>query len=321
MMGNCLDEGVIQAFLDGELAADTVETVTRHVALCDDCAVLLTEAEDESALVYSALEQEFDSLVPTHRLWTKINSSIEEEKRSNSLWQRFLLGVSDLGLQLSRPSVAAFASLLLVISVFSSLWILRPIPLNSEVAVDTSPGGFTEVDFGTPALPSADTASTAPQTTGAGAQNTDAPETPPVKTARQTEYASFNRESAENRPVRTSRKADSSAIADREAEGDVRPPTASKLNYVPGEESYVKTIAALNTSVDAGKDVNLKPSERFAFEKDMAVIDDAISKMKAEIRKNPNNEAAKQVLLASYQNKIDLLNSVSERNDLIASIR
>ena len=46
---------------------------------------------------------------------------------------------------------------------------------------------------------------------------------------------------------------------------------------------------------------------RFAFERDLAMTDDAIKKMKKEVKRNPNDEAAKQVLRASYQNKIDLL--------------
>jgi hypothetical protein len=53
----------------------------------------------------------------------------------------------------------------------------------------------------------------------------------------------------------------------------------------------------------------------------MAVVDDAINKMRNEVKKNPKNESAKQVLYASYQNKIDLLNSVSRKEELMASLR
>jgi hypothetical protein len=43
--------------------------------------------------------------------------------------------------------------------------------------------------------------------------------------------------------------------------------------------------------------------------------------MKAEVRRNPKDEAAKQILRASYQNKIDLLSSVADKTDLMASLR
>ncbi|MGI8639065.1 MAG: anti-sigma factor family protein, partial [Pyrinomonadaceae bacterium] len=84
-MKNCFDEGTIQAFLDGELASDLLENVARHVAVCDGCALLMAEAEEESAFAFSALEQEFNTLVPTQRLWTKINDSIVRERKS--VWQ------------------------------------------------------------------------------------------------------------------------------------------------------------------------------------------------------------------------------------------
>jgi hypothetical protein len=73
--------------------------------------------------------------------------------------------------------------------------------------------------------------------------------------------------------------------------------------------------------VSRQKDSVLRPSERVSFERDMAVVDDAITKMKKEVRRNPKNESAKQVLYTSYQNKIDLLNSVSQREELVASLK
>jgi hypothetical protein len=42
--------------------------------------------------------------------------------------------------------------------------------------------------------------------------------------------------------------------------------------------------------------------------------------MRQEVKRNPKNESAKQVLYSSYQNKIDLLNSVSQKQELMASI-
>src|SRR4029079_2340373 len=94
----------------------------------------------------------------------------------------------------------------------------------------------------------------------------------------------------------------------------------ARPDYIPGEESYVKTIASLDQTVNGQKDAVMKPSERVSYERDMAVVDDAINKMRAEVRKNPKNESAKQVLYTSYQNKIDLLNSVSQREELVASL-
>lgn len=90
---------------------------------------------------------------------------------------------------------------------------------------------------------------------------------------------------------------------------------------LPGEESYVRTIASLAKTVDSQKDTVLRPGERIAYERDMALVDDAIKKMRQEVKRNPKNDSAKQVLYSSYQNKIDLLNSVSQKEELVASLK
>ena len=130
----CLDEGTIQAFLDGELKDAQMATVTRHIALCDDCAYLLSEAEEESAFAFSALDGDMNTLVPTQRLWSKINDSIIEEKRQHSFWYNFKALISNL----SSPSIAAFASLVIVAGLFAALLIPRPMPNNNEVAVNNN---------------------------------------------------------------------------------------------------------------------------------------------------------------------------------------
>ncbi|PYT00558.1 MAG: hypothetical protein DMF63_08310 [Acidobacteria bacterium] len=91
--------------------------------------------------------------------------------------------------------------------------------------------------------------------------------------------------------------------------------------YLPGEESYVRTISDLKQNVDAQKDSVMTPSSRVSYERDMAVVNDSIKRMRDAVKKNPRNQAARQVLYSSYQNKIDLLNSVSQREELMASLR
>src|SRR5690606_10875409 len=72
-------------------------------------------------------------------------------------------------------------------------------------------------------------------------------------------------------------------------------PRAMTLQYVPGEESYIRTIDELNASVEMQKDRVLPPSSRIAFERDLAVVDDAIGRMQQVVRRNPRDQAAKQV--------------------------
>ncbi len=301
MRDKCFDEGVIQAFLDGELAAELSENVARHVALCDDCAILLAEAEDETAFAFSVLESELNTLVPTQRLWSKINDSIGKEEKS--FWQKVYAFVSN-------PTSIAFASMLVVFAVFVGTLNLQQTgkPENSVArSVQTKQSAV---------LPASETKINIAQTP----QTADLPEikiteAKQSKTDYQVVITKF--EKAERSPKIN--KQPNSNTKTPDIEPNYEPRMASE--NLSGEDTYLKTIAALTKTVDNRKGETLKPSARFAFEKDLAVIDDAILMMQKEVKKNAKNEVAKEMLRASYQNKIDLLNSVSEKSELMASLR
>jgi hypothetical protein len=309
MTEKCFDIGTIQAFLDGELTSERMEAVSRHIALCDDCAISLAEAEEESAFAFSALEQEFNTLVPTQRLWTKINDSIERENKS--FWKPIFAFFSN-------PTIAAFASLLIVFGLFTALLSFRSETPN-DFASKTEQRRENSIPASTTAQPNI-------QNPTENIQTPSSIERPALVLA-----TSSSNNKPESRFVKTD------LIKQREAKSNVNnqrnAPQTSTPNLsvenvqlasnenVAGEDSYVKTIATLQETVNSRKDEVLKPSARFAFERDLAVTDNAIKTMRAEVKQNPKNEAAKQILKASYQNKIDLLNSVAEKNELMASLK
>ena len=88
-----------------------------------------------------------------------------------------------------------------------------------------------------------------------------------------------------------------------------------------GEESYVRTIASLSKTVETQKETLLRPGERISFERDLAVVDNAIDRIRKKVRKDPKNDSARQILYSSYQSKIDLMNSVTQKEELVASLR
>jgi hypothetical protein len=298
MMEKCFDEGTLQAFLDNELSHELSQRVARHVADCDPCAIMLAEVEEETAFAFAALEQEFNTLVPTQRLWSKINESIEVQQRKRGFWQH----VSGLlsGFSFTNPHVIAFGSLLLIVGVVSTLIILKN-DISNGVAQQTpqiAPPSVTRVNNPAPIVD-------VPGTTPTEEDDQDFKEPSPQYRAVKTD---FRKEEKFNR-----------------TEGDVVTPpirhTSVVSQYVDGEESYVNTIARLEKTVDENKDEVLKPSQRFTYEKDMAVVNDTIKKMREQVKKNPKNQDAKQILFATYQNKIELLNSVTQRGELMASLR
>ncbi len=299
MREKCFDEGTIQAFLDGELASDLLENIARHISACDDCAVLMAEAEEESAFAFSALEQEFNTLVPTQRLWTKINDSIGKVKKS--IWQT----VFDF---FKNPTITAFASLLIVFGLFMTFLSLQ----KSEPVNVVAQNDLNQPKVITPVFTPEIVSQTLPKVGSVKPQVAALRNDKKVYQVVKTDFAK-----PENSPKVNNRRIIQPELPNAE-------PDYTKLaanNYLSGEESYLKTIAALEKTVDSRKDQILRPSSRFAFEKDLAVVNDAIKQMKEEVKKNPKNEVAKDVLRASYQNKIDLLSSVSEKTELMASLK
>jgi anti-sigma factor RsiW len=302
MMEKCYDEGTLQAFLDNELNPELSQKVARHVADCDPCAFMLAEVEEETAFAFAALEQEFNTLVPTQRLWTKINESIEIQSRNRSVWQK-LSGFFG-NLNLFNPQILAFGSLLLVVGVVSVLIVMKngQTPERAKnIELTVSPvQSVAKNENRVPVI--------TPQSDEPPVVDQSKVNVPRTKTA--LSYQVEKTDYVESKPNRQ-------PIKDIV---DPLPPTPQS-QYLEGEESYVKTIARLEQTVNQNKDEVLKPSQRFSYEKDLAVVNDTISKLKKEVRKNPKNEDAKQILFASYQNKIELLNSVSQRGELMASLR
>ncbi len=303
MSEKCFEIGTIQAFLDGETSPDLSFKISGHVADCDNCALALAVAEEESSIVFSALDREFNSLAPTQRLWSSINEAISYEKAHTSFWDKLRVSVFTL---LANPSLTVAASVLIVFGLFAVLW-------------NFSPDGPVEMARQTPVGPVADPQPTQTEvvdlTSGPeviappskGGYIVDQTNLSPEKVGKLALQAKYDREKNQAKPLR---------LVDRSS-----PNITPVEQYLPGEESYIRTISDLKQNVDVQKDRILDPSTRIAYERDMAVVNDAIKKMKEVVKKNPRNQSAKQVLYSSYQNKIDLLNSVAEREELMASFR
>jgi len=301
MNGKCFEIGTIQAFLDGETTPEVSLRLTQHVSACDGCARLIASAEEENSFVFSTLERELDTLVPTQRLWSRINDSIAEEKSSAPFWQKVALYAR---LALANPSLTAAAGVVLVLGMFAAF-----VSLNDQVetTIVSSPHSIrpndpAPVDGGTVEIATTADGSALPSRTDSKQSVT---------------ISSLSRK--EIRDLAASVNARSSQREIKPVTADYR--VAAVDSYLPGEESYVKTISDLKQNVDTQKDTVMTPSNRVSYERDMAVVNDSIKRMRDVVKTNPRNQAARQVLYSSYQDKIDLLNSVAQREELIASLR
>src|SRR6185295_11664446 len=106
-MKQCLDEGMLQSYFDGELPASLMESATSHLASCVTCAAAARELEEENALLSEAFAMEFEESVPTERLRRRIDAAVT-------------------GLQVVRPVVQQPSAVSGFFSSLSSLFTLAP---------------------------------------------------------------------------------------------------------------------------------------------------------------------------------------------------
>ncbi|REJ77740.1 MAG: hypothetical protein DWQ47_15340 [Acidobacteria bacterium] len=306
MIDKCFDIGTIQAFTDGELGSDRSERLLKHVSVCASCANVLSECEEDSALAFSVLDEELNVLVPTERLRNKVFASINEmESRRRSGWLNGLAAAFSF----NNPGLTVAASILLVFGfIVIGVNFLGTGSDNGSVAGNVDPANDTV------SMPSAETV----------AEDDVTVETPEVLQVAEDTVTDSDEVSPFRRRTQNAR---SIKLVDRQTIGDdpeIQPQRPRSLpaadTSVVSEDSYLQTIATLDRTVRYNKQI-LRPSERVEFERDLAVVNDAILKMKNEVNRNPDNLAAREMLKSSYQHKVDLLNSVAEKTELMASLQ
>src|SRR6185295_3175312 len=75
-MRQCLDEGMLQSYFDGELPTSLMESATSHLASCASCAAAARELEEENVLLSEAFALEFSESVPTERLRRRVDAAV-----------------------------------------------------------------------------------------------------------------------------------------------------------------------------------------------------------------------------------------------------
>jgi hypothetical protein len=301
----CYDEDIIQAFLDGEVAPALAENIACHISTCETCLMLVEAVEQENSFVFETLNNEFNVAVPTEKIWESINAEIKETKIS--WWQR-LFSFSIL----PQPSLM-FAGAFLIFATIFGLYLnfkkdeIQPIQtIAKKDDVKTVQPTQIEPEVN-PSTVSPEVKPTLPKVENASAQ---------TKPRRVIEQPNFVVEKAVYRPQTEEKNIGKDSKPIKKGQPTLR---VEQPQFIDGEETYVKTITTLAKNVEGDKLNNIRPSSRINYEKNMAIVDDAITKMRKQIRKNPKDETAKEILFASYQNKIDLLNSMNEKSELIAT--
>jgi hypothetical protein len=281
MKNQCLDEGMIQSYLDGELSPNLMEKVVTHLAACDACALALSEAQEEMTFLSNALEPEFSLLpVPSESLHEKINVAIADqtqrrnfiEPKTSRVGEWFSTLVSAFTF---KPQYAlGFASVLFAIMVGAVLFISNKQNENLNALTNYKESSDIPGEISVISKPTSS-------------------HTPKV---------------IENKSQKVRH------VVKKSSTNNFNAPLA-------GEKSYLNAIASLEKAIVEQSDLSMRPTLLAEYQRNLAVVDKAIAETQKQARRNPKDQSAAQLLYASYKSKLDLLNAVSNQNQLYASLR
>ncbi len=294
-MRECIEEGILQAYVDDELSPEMAETVALHISACATCAEAASLAADESALLTNAFAAEMAQEVPTVSLRERLDAAIAEMNRPAAIFnekpESSLSGwlASFAGLFKVSPQRAfGFASLIAVVAfaaIFAIVRWNRSETDNPQVLV----AGTNE-----PELPGvkSNPAPTPAGTPTSPADPSKQEKEPPVK-------------------PRSPKKQPSPVLVP--APDELPKGELALTKPLPGEQNYLKAIDSLTVEIEASDATAMKPSLRAEYERNLAIVDQAINSTRRLARSNPNNTDASEFLYSSYQSKLDLLTAVAEQ--------
>ena len=285
-MTRCLDEAKLQSYFDGELSIELMESVTSHLGSCATCAAAARELEEETALLTTALSAEFEASVPTELLRQRIDAAVLGERVTFAQATEKTDGLGAFFnslLNFGTQRTLGYASLAVVVAFAAIIGVVK---MRTE----------TEIPPASPAVagnesPKAPQVST-PASTPATVENTA-----PAPIAVVPSVRPNKRVAPRPTPIKVSTTTPETALA--------------HVKLLPGERSYLQTIARLDTTIKSGKR-EMRPSLRAEYERNLAVVDRAIAATRSAAKSNPNDPDAADFMFAAYQSKVDLLNTIAD---------
>ncbi|HEX8472544.1 MAG TPA: zf-HC2 domain-containing protein [Pyrinomonadaceae bacterium] len=330
-MKNCLDEGTLQAYLDGELSPATMKDAAAHAAACDACADAVREAEAELSMFAAAFAYEDAVVVPSARLRERLDASIAELQPSAPPPHaatmtdakpnlRQWLATLAASFTLSPARATAFATLAAIVVIGVIIANVRtpeidkaPTEMASNKENSASVSTTTNVQNANDRdLATSQGAARVPQVVESNGDN--AVTSPRRGVGVEMVKASSRQVRAKCQPQTRTMAAESNVA---KATDGARPSDEKEL-ALPGEENYLIAIASLNRVIEAGGDVALRPALRADLERNVAELDKAITASRRKAQRNPQDKDAKDFLFAAYQSKVELLTTVADQTQMAA---
>jgi len=291
-MRDCLDEGILQSYLDGELSNEPLKAVTLHLASCHTCTAAAREMEAELNLVSTALAPELEAAVPTEHLRQRIDAAIAglhtqrplvNESSTFSLrgWLQSLVAPFSI----SPQRAFGYAGLVLVLGFAAIL-------------------GLTQWRSATPEVGKEVASSSQPAKANPGASVVAPTVTPVVATVDPKPVKPVT--VRKNQNARPQPSTLNTQVAKRNVD------KADEVKLLPGERSYLQTIAKLDSTIKSNSNRPMRPALQAEYERNLALVDRALAATRNAAKKNPSDPDAAEFMFAAYQNKVSLLNTVAE---------
>lgn len=300
MKSLCLDDGILQSFYDGELSPAKSEQVAHHLATCERCTSLASEVEQEMAFTSTAFEHEMSLGVPTERLRVRLADAIAAispataPATSNATtsgttrvreWFAGFTRLFELNPQTAWASVGVFV-VLLAIAVGVVLMRGR----NADMIAGTG------VNF--------DGRESGPEMGFKGKVIPDEVATPGADSGPSRSNLPNRRKTSRNPVGVTAEQGANQTVA-----------------MLPGEKDYLQAIAVLSTTIATNGESSLLPTLRSDYERNLAVVNQAIKATQQQARSNPKDPDAAEFLYSAYQSKLDLLGAVAQQSQPLIAER
>jgi hypothetical protein len=306
-----LDEGVIQAYLDGELPAESASAAASDSAHAAQRARCDAAATDETAAFAAAFAADEGIAVPSEALRARIGAAVArlepaaEPARGRGINFGSLLATLGGLFSLTPQRGAAFASLLAV-AAFAVIFALVQKQNVTRPSSDPDPGrSIAGADVTPTPMPDG-----APPEVAAVVNRDGQPSGP---TEGNDGEENNSRASVVNASAPKARKVRGRPAA-------VRPsaPRPAGERLLPGEKNYQEAIASLTKAVELGGDRVMTPKTRFEYERNIALLDRAISETRRAALRDPKDTNSVSFLMAAYQSKVDLLTTVADQAQVAA---
>jgi len=275
-MKKCLDEATLQSYFDGELSTDGMERATLHLASCAACSAAARELEQETALLTTALAAEFEVAVPTEQLRMRINAAVSNLNAPLAAQKSGFFSSFGKLFNFAPQQALAYGGLIVVLAFAAVFGIVKMKSNDAPQQVATLPQN-NNADGGRQ-VASTSPKQVEPSIPPVAIDTSDKPVKPVVQTVK------FTRRATEK-------------------------PAPVKL--IPGERSYLQTIARLDTAIKAEKKA-MRPALQVEYERNLAVVDRAIAATRTAAKNNPNDPDAADFMFSAYQSKVDLLNTIAD---------